>query len=119
MRRAPRAMLALNRYAQLLVVMSVLFAITGCATGRGHENFRNWMEDHVGMSIDDPNVLLNRYPKGRGTTHKLDNGNVEHEFIWSGRPDRLCRAFFEVDQASQRIVAWRYEGTKDTCYLTP
>jgi hypothetical protein len=109
----------MNRYAQKVVVMSVLFAIGGCATGSAHDNFSNWMEDHIGRSIDDPNVLLNRYPEERGSTHKLANGNVEHEFIWSRRPNKSCLAFFEVDTASQRIIAWRYEGTKDTCYLVP
>lgn len=102
-----------------LLFVSALILVSGCATGRAHQNFRNVIQSDVGMSIDYPHILWNRYPSGRGDIRKLRNGNDEYEYFWDRREQSKCVVFFEVDNTSERIIAVRYKGTADTCYLIP
>lgn len=71
------------------------------------------------MSIHHPHISWNRYPENRGSIRKLGNGNDEYKYIYSAREDRKCTVYYEVDVASERIIAVRFEGTPDTCYRIP
>ncbi len=102
-----------------LLLVSALILVSGCATGGAHQNFRNVIQSDVGMSVDYPYISWNWYRRNRGDIRKLGNGNDEYQYFWDRREQSKCVVFFEVDNASQRINAVRFEGTADTCYLIP
>ena len=93
--------------------------IGACAspTEISHQNFKHIMQLDVGRSVDDPYNYRNQYPNRRFRTGELVNGNVEEGFR-SGRGHR-CAVFFESDKTTRKIVAWRYEGTKEDCAIVP
>jgi len=97
------------------------FAFTACATldayFDAHENSKTVMQLQVGRDISNPNLTRNRYRERLVGVKPLQNGIVEEEFL-SGR-DLRCRVFFTFDEQSQKIVGWRYEGTKDECAIVP
>jgi hypothetical protein len=97
----------------MITALTVLLA--GCATGRAHENFLSYMQRQVGRSADDPNVPFNRYRQNRGAITTLANGNIQQQYLFGPG----CDVYFEIAKGPQTIVAWRYDGTKDTCYLVP
>jgi hypothetical protein len=71
----------------------------------------------VGQRIDDPYAYRNRYSGRRVATTTLADGTVEEEFR-SGYGGE-CRVFFRLDNVSQKIVSWRYEGTEYQCMIRP
>lgn len=91
------------------VVLSA--SIAACASGSAHENFKSHMQYEVGRSADDATVVFNRYPERRRASRTLPNGNSEQE--WAFRSD--CKVYFEIDKASSKIIAWRYEGAEVVC----
>lgn len=109
----------MSRISILLII--ALGLISGCAGGAGsaHRNFMDVIHSDVGMSIDYPYISLNRYPESRGKISQLSNGNKEYQYLWDSRQGKECTVYYEVDKASERIVAVRFEGTPDTCYLVP
>jgi hypothetical protein len=107
--------------ARTVVPASALVAIVSlgaCAPGRvAHENFLESMQIQVGRDIANPNLMRNRYPERRVSTKVLQNGNTEEEFL-----DGIglkCRVFFEIDNKTAKVVAWRYEGTQRYCAIVP
>jgi len=86
-----------------------------CVSGRAHENFMSYMQWQVGRSSDDPNVSFNRYRENRGSTSVLTNGNTQQQYHFGPG----CDVYFEIDQAQKKIISWRYEGSKETCYIVP
>lgn len=88
-------------------------------TDRAHENFVNVIQVSVGRSASSPDFFWNRYPGRRGEVRQLSNGNAEYEYFWGGRDYGKCIVYWEVDIRSDKVVAARFEGTRDTCYLVP
>ena len=101
----------------LAVLLHFPVALTACASERAHQNFKNIMQLEVGKSIDYPHLTRNEYPTRRVATRTLPNGNTEEEF--RAGEGLKCRVFFEIDNKSQKIVAWRYEGTDQICAIRP
>jgi hypothetical protein len=100
-----------NHFAQIVVLSTLL----GCASLDSHENFKAHMQAHVGKSISDQYGYPNRYPNRVAGRHNLPNGNFEVEYLSGGSKD--CRVFFQVDKESQKIISWRYEGTREACRI--
>ena len=75
------------------------------------------MQGNVGRTTSDAYVYRNRNRNLFVTTRHLSNGNIEEEF--RGGRGHTCRIFFEINEESQRIVGWRYEGTDDDCAVVP
>ena len=88
-------------------------AAAGCATG--DENFKKIMSSDVGRKADDPSAYRNHYRSLLVATRELPNGNIEEKF------DRhpQCPVFFEINNASNKIVGWRYEGDAKSCVIVP
>jgi hypothetical protein len=57
----------------------------------------------------------NRYPEMRVGAQPMPNGNIEEQFAWNPR----CQVYFEIDKASHVILGWRFEGSRQDCYLRP
>src|SRR5205085_11537112 len=92
-------------------LLAVVVTMVGCITP--HENFAQMMNAQVGKSVDDPSFLGNRYQQFRAGSKRLPNGNTEEEL----RPARACRVFFEIDETSKKIAAWRWEGREEHCAI--
>lgn len=60
-------------------------------------------------------MSFNRYRENRGPTSALPNGNTEQHYRFGPG----CDVYFEIDRDQNKIVSWRYEGTKETCYVIP
>lgn len=103
-----------NRLLHILIGCFVLsLGGWGCGSDRAHEYFKQAMGSQIGKTVNDPSFYGNRYPEMRISIAELANGNFE-EHLQMGIGWR-CQVFFEIDRISQKIVAWRYEGTKDVC----
>ena len=100
-----------------LASLYLFFALTACAPGRAHENFIDIMQHDVGKRIDDPYLTRTQYPDRRVASRALPDGNTEEEF--KAGEGLKCRVFFEIDNKTQKIVGWRYEGSDDICAIRP
>ncbi len=96
-----------------LGVILLTATAVGCAHESAHENFNRIMNGQVGKSASDPTTDIGRYWSNRIGETKLSNGNTEIGF----RHSRECRYFFQIDKTTNKIVAWRFEGTEDTCEI--
>ena len=99
------------------VIFSCSVFVCSCSYLDAHQNYVRARQLQIGRSIDDPYAVRNRYPDRRVGVRALPNGNIEEEF-----KDGLglrCRTFFEIDNKAGKIVAWRYEGTKQDCAIVP
>jgi hypothetical protein len=98
-------------------VIGICLCIASCAspTEAAFENFKHRMQLDVGHSANDRYSYRSQYPERRVGTSELPNGNVEEQFR-QGRGGK-CSVFFEINKATQDIVAWRYEGTKEDCRI--
>ena len=93
----------------------MLFGVlTGCAALDSHENFKNIMQQQIGKSADDPNISINRYAQRRGAVIDLGNGRVEQEYRYGG-----CTVYFQIDKTINRVVGWRYQGSRRDCAIAP
>jgi len=109
----------LRRLVAASSTISVL-ACTGCflpSYASGHENFKRTMQSEVGRNASDRYAFRNHYRNFLVEAHKLQNGNSEEQFRAGVGPS--CRVFFEINDASQQIVGWRYEGSQDDCVIPP
>lgn len=102
---------------------SALFFATavGCATD-AHQNFKNIMSLALGKSADGRYEFRNQYRDRLIGVRDLGNGNIEEEFELNGRksPNLKCLVYFEIDQAAQKIVSWRFEEReKGFCKVVP
>jgi hypothetical protein len=69
---------------------------------RPQQNFKDWLQQQLGKSVDDPDAYINRYPENRITTRDLPNGNLELQYrgghlapynsIHVGRVTNACAA---------------------------
>src|SRR2546425_12770502 len=102
---------------RLWLVFVLFVPLLSCANGAldPHENFKKSLQAQVGKGADDPDTAPGRLYSNRIGERTLANGNVEIGF----RHFRTCRYYYEIDKATRKIVAARYEGTKDECFLTP
>jgi hypothetical protein len=96
------------------IVLAVCASNGGCALD-SHDNFREVNQRHVGRRDDNPWYWRNRYPEMRVGAKPLPNGNIEEQFAWNPR----CQVYFEIDKASHVILGWRFEGSRQDCYLRP
>jgi hypothetical protein len=110
------------RGAALIGLVAILCA--GCGPGSplwmtesAHKNFLEAIHDDVGRSTADLYFSWNRYRERRGEIKKLPNGNDEYQYFWAGRNYGKCMVYYEVDPKLHKVVAVRFEGTPDTCYL--
>ena len=93
-------------------------AIAACAsTDPAQENFKQVMDRQVGKRIDDPDAYPVFYRLREGKSKQLPNGNLLQEYA-AGRNQR-CQLYFEVDQATRRIVRWSTEGSERNCVIAP
>jgi hypothetical protein len=96
------------------IPVPMLALVVSCSTVDDvHRNFLHVIQSDVGMSINYRDILWNRYPESRRGIRMLENGNNELQYAW--RQSKECMVYFEVDKASERIVAFRFEGTKTSC----
>lgn len=79
------------------------------------QNFKNMMDDKVGLPIDHPAALAARPHEWSIGHTTLPNGNIEEGY----RGPRTCRYFFEIDKATNKIVGWRSEGQDGDCRVAP
>lgn len=121
------------RQISKMLIAAVPIVLTGCAQSfaiavacdishcipSAHENFINVINGDIGFSVQRADFLWNRYPDWRGEIQTLSNGNEEYQYFWDGLNKKQCIVHWEVDKRSQRIIAARFEGTPDTCYLVP
>lgn len=97
--------------------------ISGCLSWADwpHENFKQNYGGQVGKRADDPSTSIARYPEDIVAKRVLPNGNFELELLKavSQVRDAKCVVFYEVDQATNVIVGWRFEGDERICVWTP
>ena len=107
---------------KLYVATAGLF-ISGCLSLADwpHENFKQNYGGQVGKRADDPSSLISRYPQLIAARRELQNGNVEIEFLHMKSNIRVaeCVVFYEIDQATNMIVGWRFNGNEKVCSWTP
>lgn len=119
----------------LWLLLASLPWLSGCAAGvlggamvvlhgppglDSHENFKSIMSGHVGRRRHDPDGFIRRYPDSVVAETSLPNGNTEIKYKTGRWMDgEQCHAFFEVDKTSEKIVNWRFEGTKQSCAIVP
>ena len=103
----------------LVVPVALLLGgnLQGCGSVTAHQNFLKTMEIDVGRSSLDPYVFRNRAQSLFVDATRLPNGNIEERFRAGRGP--TCRVFFEIDEAAEKIVRWRYEGTEADCGIVP
>lgn len=75
----------------------------------------SYMQRQVGRGADDPNVPFNRYRENRGSTSVLPHGNTQQQYRFGPG----CDVYFEIGQEQKKIISWRYEGSKEMCYIVP
>jgi len=95
------------------IIMLSLF-LSACTSTTPHENFKNFMEADVGKKADDPNTQIVRYPQFFSSSRVLANGNKEIEHYYG-----KCKYMFEINQESNIIIGWRFEGTEQACAIVP
>jgi len=103
--------------------MVIALLASGCASWAEwpHENFEHNYGGQVGKRADDPFTSIARYPQKIVAERFLPNGNKEIELLHAGsRVDgRKCVVFYEVDQKTNVIVSWRFEGDEKMCAWSP
>src|SRR5829696_447977 len=102
-----------RRIIAVLMCVSLLGSMNACASFDPHENFKTTMQQQVGRSADDPYISINRYSGNRGGAVALPDGNVQQEYRFA--PD--CTVYFNIDKKANKIVGWRYEGSKRACRI--
>ena len=102
-------------------VVILLGMLSASCSSTPHENFKNFMQNDIGKSADDPNVLIVRYSEDIVNNKTLPNGNTEVEFLIRASPPYKegCTAFFEIDKTTNIIINWRYEGSEEGCVIMP
>ena len=102
-------------------VVILLGMLSVSCSSTPHENFKNFMQNDIGKSADDPNVLIVRYSEDIVNNKILPNGNTEVEFLIRVSPPykESCTAFFEIDKTTNIIINWRYEGSEEGCVIMP
>src|SRR5690349_11264635 len=109
--------MATNHLTANAIALVTIAFLGGCAHTSAHQNFVNIMEGNVSRPADDPYVYRLRNRNLRFNSTHLANGNIEEEFKAGRGP--TCQLFFEVNESANRIVGWRYQGTKDDCAIYP
>jgi len=104
-----------NIGGMLLAVCLLLPALSACSAVTPHENFKNFLRNNLGKSVDDPSSDVARYPQLLVGSQVLPNGNIENQYRWRG----ACRYFLEIDQQTRKIVGWRFEGSERDCEIVP
>lgn len=101
-----------------IAALALCAALVGCAL-LGRDNFEQVMGADVGKPADDPSTYRVRHPELRIGAHKLRNGHVEEEYQAGFRNN--CRVFYEIDEATRKIVNWRLRQDQpdDDCILPP
>lgn len=99
------------------VFAALWISLAGCATGRAHENFKSIMDGNVGRNMYDSYVFRSRNKNLFVAKRQLPNGNIEEEFRAGRGP--TCRVYFESNEKTEKIVAWRYVGTEEDCSVVP
>src|SRR5258706_8860114 len=103
-----------QRLPMRLAALALCFALAGCAY-LGRDNFEQVMGADVGKSADDPSTYRMRHKDSRVGSNKLRNGHVEEEYQAGFRNN--CRVFYEIDEATRKIVNWRWGQPDDDCIL--
>lgn len=91
---------------------------TACASYSPEAVRKNFEQHHgsqVGKNADDPSSYVTRYPQLLINSRSLPNGHIEKEYRWI----RSCRYYYEIDPATNIIVGWRFEGSKQDCVTPP
>ena len=104
-------------------VVILLGILSASCSSTPHENFKNFMQNDIGKSADDPNVLIVRYSESEDVINGtiLPNGNTEVGLVIRASPPYKegCTAFFEIDKETNIITNWRYEGSEKGCVIMP
>jgi hypothetical protein len=102
-------------------MLALLFVLTtSCLSLDPYKNFEVHLQREIGESIDDVRSPSWSYRPELISTKSLPNGNLEYRYAFENYRG-ICRYAFEVDPATRRIVAWRYDGEdKDkACFVIP
>lgn len=88
-------------------------AIGACASSPPGEAFNKQLQAEVGKSVRDPSAMRNRYLTRLVHKKLLANGNLEEEYF----PGDKCTFYFEIDQATLKIVAARLDKFERYCVV--
>jgi hypothetical protein len=103
----------------LLRLLSALcisaWLVAACSSITPHENFIQHMQFHVGKNFTESQIRYMRPENFLGAKTLLD-GQVEREYKFNYEK---CRIFFKVDQTTNIVTSWRYEGNDDDCAISP
>lgn len=102
-----------------MLVLS-FFLATSCLSVDPYKNFEDQLQREVGKCIDNARSPSRRNQSELISTRSLPNDNVEYRYAFENYRG-ICRYALEVDPATRRIVAWRYDGEdKDkACFVIP
>ena len=103
------------------IMLALLFILaTSCLSVDPYKNFEDQLQREVGESIDDARSPSRLNRPELISTKSLPNGNLEYRYAFENYRG-ICRYAYEVDPATHRIVAWRYDGEdKDkACFVIP
>ena len=99
--------------SRFLLLLAVLLSCSCGSFLSAHENFKEHMSSALGKRITSPHTWARE--ERHVSVRTLDSGNVEHGYLFR----RSCRYFFEVDQHTEVIVRWRFEGSEKDCAIAP
>jgi len=103
------------------IMLSLLCILTiSCLSADPYKAFEARLQAEVGDSIDDARSASRLSQSKLISTIQLPNGNLEYRYAFENYRG-ICRYAFEVDLATRRILAWRYDGEdKDkACFVIP
>jgi hypothetical protein len=103
------------RIVTLALALTFFGSLLACASESAQQNFKDWLQQQLGKSVDDPDAYINRYPENRITTRNLPNGNLELKY--KGGHLLRCTVYFEIDKSSRTIISEHYEGTGQNCSI--
>jgi len=96
------------------------FLTTSCLSVDPYKIFEDRLQAELGKSIDDARSPSRFNQSELISTKSLPNGNIEYRYAFENYRG-ICRYALEVDPATHRIMAWRYDGEdKDkACFVIP
>src|SRR5258706_13212097 len=94
--------------AILVFVLSGVI-LTGCAPFTAKDNFASFLNHDIGLTGDD-------WSRDLVDTRALPDGNKENKYVYLNTRGR-CVFYREIDQKTNRMIAWQIEGDDTGCAI--
>jgi hypothetical protein len=101
----------------LISIFTSLLLMSACIRVTPHENFKNFLTQAVGTSINNREAYDVGAKENLLKSVPMKNGNRLNEYIYKN-PNGVCIYAFEVDSAD-KIVGWRLFEDQAACSVAP